>query len=112
MGEYFYGKVEEPFSVTGVGTTAGVTVTKTAPTDPADVYNVAGVQCSGDVAALVTIESPASTVLWRKRMIGTGWQLSESFAPGTLMGAPGQAVLLKISASTAACEAQIQGYRL
>ena len=41
----------------GVGTNAGVTVTKTAETGP--VHGVPGIQCSGDADAVVTIESPA-----------------------------------------------------
>lgn len=109
MGDHFYGKVRSRFGATGVGTNAGVTVTQSAAADAARHYVVTGIQCSGDLAALVTIESPAATVIWRKRMTGTGWQISERFEVGTVVGAQGGAVLVKISASTAACEANIQG---
>lgn len=95
------------FNTSGVGTNAGVTVTVTATTGLATV--VTGIQCSGDAAALVTIESPASTVLWRKRF-AAAFTMSESFPPGTVKAAAGQSVLVKISASTAACEANMQGY--
>lgn len=103
-------RVKDRFQATGVGTTAGVTVTQAAPSDTNSYYSVTGIQCSGDAAAVVTIESPASTVLYRKRF-AAAFTLSEKFEPGTLEGAAGQAVLVKISASTANSEANIQGFR-
>lgn len=108
MGDHFWGKVRSRFSATGVGTNAGVTVTQAAPTDTARHYTCLGIQCSGDAAALVTVESPASTVLYRKRF-AAAFNMSESFAVGTVVGAQGAAMLVKISASTSNCEAQIQG---
>lgn len=95
------------FSGTGVGTNAGVTVTQAAVAGRTPL--VTGIQCSGDAAALVTVESPASTILYKKRMTGTGWTLSEGF-PSPLVGTAGAAVLVKISASTSNSEANIQGY--
>lgn len=95
------------WSGTGVGTSAGVTVTHTK-TSGATYCLVTGVQCSGDAAALVTIESPASTVIWRKRF-AAAFTLSEGFAT-PLQGGSGSNVLVKISASTSNCEANIQGY--
>lgn len=90
-----------------VGTTAGVTTTHAAVTGRRHcVEHVSG---SGDAAALVTIESPASTILWRKRF-AAAFTFSESFAPGQLVGAVNSAVLVKISASTANSEANIHGY--
>jgi hypothetical protein len=106
----FEDKVEDRFNASGVGTNAGVTVTQAAPSDLADVYYVAGIQCSGDAACIVTIESPASTVLWRKRF-AAAFTMSESFG-FTLRAAHGQAVLVKVSASTSNSEANIQGYRV
>jgi hypothetical protein len=69
---------------------------------------VTAIQCSGDAAALVTIESPASTILYRKRFTAA-FTLTEGFAT-PLKGADSNNVLVKISASTANCEANIQGY--
>lgn len=89
----------------GVGTNAGVTVTKTAETG--HIHGVSGIQCSGDAAAVVTIESPASTVLYTKRF-AAAFNMSEHFTQ-LLRGASGQAILVKISASTSNCEANIQG---
>lgn len=110
MGDHIYGKIQERFSATGVGTNSGVTVTKTAPGNANHLYNVTGIACSGDAAALVTIESPASTVLWRKRFAGA-FNMSEHFT-FPLQAAQGQAVLVKVSASTSNSEANIQGFRI
>ena len=44
------------WNATGVGTTAGVTVTKAAVEDRQ--FAVTSIHCSGDAAAVVTIESP------------------------------------------------------
>ena len=98
------------FQGSGVGTNAGVTVTITGIAGRKMCPR--GIQASGDLAALVTIESPAGTPIWRKRMTGTGWTLSESFGQAALKGAAGQDVLVKISASTANCEANLQAESL
>lgn len=66
---------------------------------------------SGDAACLVTIESPANTVLWRKRFTAA-FNDSEAFEPGEITGANGAALLVKISASTSNCEANIEGMAL
>lgn len=95
------------WAATGAGTNAGVTVTHTL-NSKADHSVVSGIQASGDAAALVTVESPASTVIWRKRF-AAAFNFSETF-PGGLPGASGQNVLVKISASTANCEANIEGW--
>lgn len=108
MGDHFWGKVRSRFSATGVGTNSGVTVTQTKAADTARHYTCLGIQCSGDAAALVTIESPASTVLWRKRFAGA-FEVSESFTVGTIVAPQNSDIIVKISASTSNCEANIQG---
>lgn len=90
----------------GVGTNAGVTVTHAAAAG--NIHRVAAIQCSGDAAAVVTVESPAATVLYTKRF-AAAFNMSEQF-PVPIAGSDGGAVLVKISASTANCEANIQGY--
>lgn len=95
------------WNTTGVGTNAGVTVTHTRTTGASKCF-VAGASGSGDAACIVTIESPASTVIWRKRF-AAAFTFSESFTI-PLGGASSQDVLVKISASTANCEANISGY--
>lgn len=106
MGDYFFHKIIDRWTGTGVGTNAGVTVTKAAAQGKR--YSVTGVQCSGDAAAVVTVESPAGTVVFRKRF-AAAFVMSETFAPGTKLGLHNTDVLVKISASTTNCEANIDG---
>lgn len=102
--------VKERWSATGADTNGGgITVSKTAPSRDTDIYRVFGIQCSGDAAALVTIESPASTVIYRKRF-AAAFNMSETF-PNGLEAARGQAVQVVISAGTTNTEANIQGVR-
>lgn len=95
------------WSATGVGTNAGVTVTHTITTGATNC-EVTGIQCSGDAAAVVTIESPAGTKIYQKRF-AAAFNMSEGFATPK-KGAASQNVLVKISASTSNCEANIDGY--
>lgn len=95
------------FSASAVGTNAGVTATQAA--SGAKMYECTGIQVSGDAAALVTIESPAATVLWRKRY-AAAFQDNVPFGLAPIAGAVGAAILVKISASTSNSEANIQGY--
>ena len=94
------------WGASAVGTTAGVTATHNLTTG-ANNSVCTGIQGSSDAAALVTIESPAGTVIWRKRFTAA-FTFSEGFV--ALPGAAKQNILVKISASTANCEANIQGY--
>lgn len=95
-----------PFALSGAGTNAGVTVTKAA--SGIKTHVLTGIQCSGDAAALVTVESPAGTILFRKRFTAA-FNFSDTFAT-PLKGVSGQDLLIKISASTANSEANGQGY--
>jgi hypothetical protein len=100
-------RVKVRWPATGADTDGGgITVTRSDPGDGA-LY-ATGVQCSGDAAALVTIESPAGSVLWRKRFTGV-FNMAETFAPGTLGGLDSEAMLVKISASTTNSEANLEG---
>jgi hypothetical protein len=92
----------------GVGTNAGVTVTHTLTTG-ADRCLVGSIQCSGDAAALVTVESPSGTPIYRKRF-AAAFNMNEQFNVPPLKAAQVQNVLVKVSASTSNCEANIQGY--
>jgi uncharacterized protein YhbP (UPF0306 family) len=106
MGDYYYSEDVARWSGTGVGTNAGVTVTIAGVAGQKP--SVRGIQYSSDAAAVVTIESPAATILWRKRF-AAAFQESEVFELGTIMAGSGAAILVKISASTSNCEANIQG---
>lgn len=99
--------IADRWSEAGVGTNSGVTVTHAANQNM--VHVVTGIQVSGDAAALVTIESPASTVLWKLRFTGA-FDRAYPFPPGVLAGVFGGALLVKISASTSNCEANMQGF--
>lgn len=106
MGDAFFEYDAGRYLTTAAGTNAGVSATIAAVTGKK--LDCLGIQCSGDLAALVTIESPASTVLWQKRF-AAAFTLSERFDPGTVVGGSGSALLVKISASTSHCEANIEG---
>ena len=95
------------FTAKAVGTNAGATATRTISAGSSRLL-VSGIQCSGDAAALVTIESPASTVLYSKRF-AAAFAFSENFQTPKV-GTEANNVLVKISASTANCEANIDGW--
>lgn len=89
-----------------VGTNSGVTATLAAVAGgPNVVTHISG---SGDAAALVTVESPSGTVIWRKRF-AAAFTFSENFAYGELESAANTAILVKVSASTSNSEANIAG---
>ena len=92
-------------SKTGAGTNAGVTVTVTGSTGEALVCEE--IEVSGDAAAVVTVESPSGTILYQKRF-ASAFAMSEAFPFGSIVGPVGQNMLVKISASTSNCEANIQ----
>lgn len=107
MGDHFYGKVRGRVSATSVSTSGGVILTQAAPSDTVRNYCVAGIQTSSDAACIVTIESPLSTVIWRKRF-AAAHNVSERFETGTLNGAVNAALVVRVSASTSNCEANLQ----
>lgn len=106
MADMYLKKVINRWMSTGTGTNAGVTVTKTG--SAGKKHLPLHIAVSGDAAALVTIESPAGTVKWRKRF-SAAFAASENFAPGLIEADAGIDLLVKISASTANCEANIGG---
>ena len=112
MGDYFFGKVKDRWTSTAADTNGGgVTVTKTAPSPTTKKLIATQISVSGDAAALVTVESPAATVLWRKRYAGS-FSDTVTFVPGTVAGADGQAMLVVISAGTANTEANLSGFTI
>ena len=109
-GDTYFDKDLGRSQATGVGTNSGQTTT-IAACNAGNRWNVTGIQVSGDAAALVTIESPASTILWSKRFAGS-FAASEGFPLGQMKGGVAAAVLVKISASTSNCEANIQAIQI
>lgn len=114
-GDYIFEKILGRFGVSSADTDGGgVTTVQAAPSGPNaanEKYSVTGIQVSGDATALVTIESPAGTVIWRKRY-AAAFAVSEAFAPGTVNGAAAALVQVKISAGTTNTEANMQGFRV
>lgn len=109
-GDGIYRKIVARFGVANVGGAGALTVTHTS-LGAAYRASAAGIQCSGDAAAVVSIESPAGTFLWRKRF-AAAFNHSEAFPPGTVIGPLGQDILVKVSAATANAEANMQGFDL
>lgn len=111
-GDAFFSKVRNRWTETGADTNGGgVTVTKSAPSTLTWRHVVTQITVSGDVTAIVTVESPASTVLWRKRYSGA-FADTVTFVPGTVVGGAGEAILVKISAGTTNTEANISGFTI
>lgn len=67
------------------------------------------IQYSGDAAATVTIESPASTILWSKTF-AAAFTGSETFSEVPIEGASGAALIVKVSAATADSKVNAQGF--
>lgn len=106
MGDYFFNKFGFRAQATNTGTNSGVSATQAAP-GASIKLTCLGIQCSSDTAALVTIESPSGTVLWRQRF-PAAFALVEEFPPGFINGAANAAMLVKVSASASNSEANIQ----
>ena len=98
------------FYASGVAAASGG-LTVTAASASGVVYIAKHVSGSGDAAALVTIESPASTVIWRKRF-AAAFNFTENFTEPIVQGASSAAILAKISANTTNAELQIGGYKI
>lgn len=96
----------QKFVAAAVGTNAGVTATHTPGASTKSV--VTHVSGSGDGAALVTIESPTGTVIWRKRF-AAAFNFETNFSFGELEGVAASTVSVKVSASTTNSEANIAG---
>jgi hypothetical protein len=107
VGDVYFDKIRQRNSASAADTDGGgVTATISDPGDGKKLV-CTGLQASGDAAALVTVESPSGTVLWRKRFSGA-FTMSETFVIGTIVGGVSEAMLAKVSASTTNSEVNIQ----
>ena len=97
------------WSATGAGTDSGATATAAAVgTNRFVVTNISG---HVDADSVVTIESPASTVLWESKIDISVEGLSFNFNP--VIACPlNSAAVGKLSASSADCQVTISGYVL
>lgn len=100
------GEGQAKISAPAVGTNGGATATFTARTAAKPV--VTHISGSGDTAALVTLEIPTGTVVWRKRF-AAAFTFTENFHYGEYEGVAAGTASVKISASTTNCEANIAG---
>lgn len=105
-GDPLFGLIVSRWTETGTGTSSGVTVTHGA--DANLTHLPVAVYVSGDLAATVTIESPASTALLTLNF-GSAFALPVPILLGCIQGAPGKLLQVKISASTSLCAATICG---
>lgn len=89
------------------GTAGGVTFTRAAPTTTGRKNVLDELTAYGDAAGIVTVESPSGTVIFKE-------QFAAAFNVGPLRldleGAKDQALLVKVSASTAFCGVDVEGH--
>ena len=107
------------WSETAVGTDSGATathaaqaITATAPNASITVnrtHIVTGISGHVDADSIVTIESPASTVLWQSKIDISVEGFSFNFPNLTVVGGQGEAILGKIASSSADCQVNLQG---
>lgn len=109
MSQRSRGEGFQKLTATAVGTNAGVTATITAPAGAKPA--VTHISCSGDGAALVTLEIPTGTVVWKKRF-AAAFTVTENFAFAEWEGSVAGTASVKVSASTTNSEANIGGVAL
>ncbi len=107
MSDPYRGRAGDAFMASSTGTSAGVSATQSGTAD--GTVTVEHISGSGDAAAVLTVESPANTVIWTQRF-NAAFTFFYNFPPGCLRGGYGQGVLVKLSASTSHSEANIGGY--
>ena len=94
------------FSATAAGTDSGATATRAA--NETQAYLVTNISGHVDADAIVTIESPAATVLWQSKIDISIEGFSFDFNP-KITTTRNTAILGKISASSADCQVTISG---
>ena len=103
------------FTESKAGTTAATSATKAASTGHRHI--VTAIKGFVDVDAIVTVESPAGTVLaeWKFDISNEGGAAATTFPKFAYtglakVGATGEAVVGKVSASTGDCHVSIDGF--
>jgi hypothetical protein len=89
------------------GTNAGVTFTQAAPTVAGRKHVADRVEAYGDAAAVLTIESPAATIIYKEQFAAA---FNRDVTELDVEGAKDQALVVKISASTAFCGVNVEGH--
>jgi hypothetical protein len=96
----------DKFSATAAGTNSGATATKAAVDGV--TYVVTNISGHVDADSIVTIESPATTVLWESKVDVSLEGFSFNFSP-TIPCPRGGAAVGKLSASSADCQVTVSG---
>ena len=99
-----------PFNETAAGTGSGATATHAL--SAGKTFFVTSISGHVDADAIITIESPAATVVWESKIDVSVEGTSFNFPGLNVAGSPGAAILGKISASTADCQVNISGYQI
>jgi len=95
------------FSATAAGTDSGATATRAA--DSTQGYVVKNISGHCDTDCVITIESPASTILWQGAIDVSLEGIGFDFNPCIPLTTRNTAILGKISASTTDCQVTISG---
>ena len=95
----------------GAGTTSGGAISASQAAVTGEKFVCTGITASGDAACLVTIESPSGTALYKQRY-ASAFTLNLEFSHPSIVGAIGQALILKVSAATTNAEGYIRGYAI
>jgi len=100
-----------PWNETAAGTNDGATATKAAVVEKQ--FFITSISGHIDEDVVVTIESPAGTVLWETKIDFSveGTQI-KSPAGLNVQGVPDAAILGKIANSAADCQININGYSI
>jgi hypothetical protein len=88
-------------TVTDTGTKTAFSVDRT--------HIVESISGHGDADAVITIESPAATIIWESKLDVSAEGFSFNFPGIEVVGVPGQAILGKIASSSADCQVNITG---
>ena len=98
------------WSETAAGTDSGASATHAAETGVTHIAT--SISGHVDADAIITIESPAATVLWQSKIDisveGTSFAFSGLFVPAS----SGGVVLGKIAASSSDCQVNISGFSI
>ena len=95
------------FSATAAGTDSGASATRAA--DATQGYVVKNISGHCDADCVITIESPAATILWETKVDVSVDGGQFEYSPYIPTTARNTAILGKISASTADCQVTISG---
>jgi|TARA_R110001583_G_scaffold43085_5_gene136996 hypothetical protein len=98
------------WSETAAGTDSGATATHAA--NNTNTYVVTSISGHVDADAIITIESPASSILWQSKIDVSVEGFSFNFSGLSVVGAGSGAILGKISASSADCQVNISGHTI